>query len=89
MSAPLTASQLQLGEYTIGQLRSALQGLPSEDLCRFLKVMGCHTLRLALVQLCFFVLQARHLCLEPCQVWQTSDPARVTSCRGKLPPGGQ
>ena len=49
MSAPLTASQLQLGEYTIGQLRSALQGLPSEDLCRFLKVMGCHTLRLALV----------------------------------------
>lgn len=49
MSAPLTASQLQLGEYTIGQLRSALQGLPSEDLCRFLKVMGCHKLRLALV----------------------------------------
>ena len=32
--------------YTNEELRTALQGLESADLCRFLKLVGCHTLRM-------------------------------------------
>ena len=83
VSAPLSAAQLQGGTYTNEELRTALQGLESADLCRFLKLVGCHTLRMGRAKLITHV--ATHVRYEG----QSGHGVCLLLCEGKSRKGAK